>query len=439
MKRCNSIAWLACAAAVATITLAPATPSQAQPAEASWARAPYAQYELDQMLAPIALYPDALLAQVLTAAIYPHQVADAGRFLQLNAGVSGDALADAVAHAPWDPSVQALTQFPSVLAMMNERPDWTERLGDAWLAQSEQVMDTVQGLRARAWAAGSLQSNEQQQVIVQDRVIAIEPWRPGLLWVPYYNPLIVFGAWWWPAHRPFAWVPPPAYRPPHFGPAYASGMVWGPTVPLRARLWREPPPVVWRHAPGYPRGPEYRSPHRDRSLPPPPRDRFVPPPPRADPGFRAPSDRQWRGPEFDGRWQQRPAPARVMPEHDRTAPRQPAPPRGDAPQRNEPRQPAADFGRPWAGADRRDDVGPRHVQKPMPMPAAQMPRPQAAPQPQVAPPPQPQRSAPPPQAAPAPQARAQAPMQRQPEQPRGPGARPDRPREKRDPHQRGPQ
>ena len=109
MKRCNSIAWLACAAAVATITLAPATPSQAQPAEASWARAPYAQYELDQMLAPIALYPDALLAQVLTAAIYPHQVADAGRFLQLNAGVSGDALADAVAHAPWDPSVQALT------------------------------------------------------------------------------------------------------------------------------------------------------------------------------------------------------------------------------------------------------------------------------------------------------------------------------------------
>ena len=76
MKRRNSIAWLACAAAVATITLAPATPSQAQPAEASWARAPYAQYELDQMLAPIALYPDALLAQVLTAATYPHQVAD---------------------------------------------------------------------------------------------------------------------------------------------------------------------------------------------------------------------------------------------------------------------------------------------------------------------------------------------------------------------------
>ena len=218
--------------------------------------------------------------------------------------------------------------------MMNERPDWTERLGDAWLAQGEQVMDTVQGLRARAWAAGSLQSNEQQQVIVQDRVIAIESWRPGLLWVPYYNPLIVFGAWWWPAHRPFAWVPPPAYRPPHFGPAYASGMVWGPTVPLRARLWREPPPVVWRHAPGYPRGPEYRAPQRDRSLPPPPpRDRFGALPPHADPGHRAPSDRQWRGPEPDGRWQQRPAPARVMPEHDRAAPRQPAPPRIDAPPR----------------------------------------------------------------------------------------------------------
>ena len=113
-------------------------------------------------------------------------------------GQQADALADAVESMPWDPSVRALTQFPSVLAMMSERLEWTGQLGDAFLAQREQVMDTVQSLRARAWAAGTLQSTEQQQVIVNDPVIVIESTRPGYLWVPYYNPMIVFGTWWWP-------------------------------------------------------------------------------------------------------------------------------------------------------------------------------------------------------------------------------------------------
>ena len=198
MKYARPIAWLACAAAAAVFAAAPATPAHAQ-ASAAWrTQAPYTQQELDQMLAPIALYPDALVAQVLMAATYPLEVVQAARFVQRNRGLGGEALERAVAPMGWDPSVAALTQCPSVLAMMSEELDWTQRLGEAFLAQREQVMDTVQSLRAKAYAAGSLRSTEQQHVIVQDRVIVIEPWQPGLLWVQYYNPVIGYGSWWWP-------------------------------------------------------------------------------------------------------------------------------------------------------------------------------------------------------------------------------------------------
>lgn len=248
MKRRGTIAWLACAAATTTMMLAPTAPSQAQEQvyASAPAQAPYAQEELDQMLAPIALYPDALLAQVLMASTWPLDVVQADRFVRQNPGLTGDALADAVEAMPWDPSVRALTQFPSVLAMMSERLEWTEQLGDVFLAQRDQVMDTVQSLRARAWAAGTLYSTDQQQVIVQDRIIAIEPARPGYLWVPYYNPVVVFGTWWWPDRPPFFWVPPPAYRPPHFSVVYGSGFAWSPYVALRPRLWHDPRPV-WRN------------------------------------------------------------------------------------------------------------------------------------------------------------------------------------------------
>jgi len=248
MKRRGTIAWLACAAATTTMMLAPTAPSQAQEQvyASAPAQAPYAQEELDQMLAPIALYPDALLAQVLMASTWPLDVVEADRFVRQNPGLTGDALADAVEAMPWDPSVRALAQFPSVLAMMSERLEWTEQLGDAFLAQREQVMDTVQSLRARAWAAGNLYSTDQQQVLVQGQVIVIEPVRPGYLWVPYYNPVVVFGTWWWPDRAPFFWVPPPAYRPPHFSVVYGSGFAWSPYVALRPRLWHDPRPV-WRN------------------------------------------------------------------------------------------------------------------------------------------------------------------------------------------------
>ena len=305
MKFSRPIAWLASTATAMTLAMAPVAPAQAQ-ASAAWrTQAPYTQQELDQMLAPIALYPDALLAQALMAATYPLEVVQAARFVQRNPGLGGDALERAVAPMGWDPSVAALTQFPSVLAMMSEELEWTQRLGEAVLAQREQVMDTVQALRAKAYAAGSLRSTEQQQVIVQERIILIEPRRPDRLWVPYYNPLIVFGTWWWPAYPPFLWVPPVVYRPPYFPEVYSVGIVWGPMTVILGSLWNDPRPVwrtrpvvidrvpvtnvivthagaprpqVWHHDPAHRRSIGYRTPSvRDR-YPPVPAPRVAPAP-----------------------------------------------------------------------------------------------------------------------------------------------------------------
>ncbi|MBX3590125.1 MAG: DUF3300 domain-containing protein [Burkholderiaceae bacterium] len=430
MKARGPAAWLACAAAAATITLAPAGPSQAQQQyDTSYAQAAYAQEELDQMLAPIALYPDAMLAQVLMAATYPLDVVEADRFVRQNPGLTGEALADAVEGMPWDPSVRALTQFPSVLAMMSERLDWTERLGDAFLAQRDQVMDTVQSLRARAWDAGNLSSNDQQQVIVQDQVIAIEPVRPGYLWVPYYNPVVVFGTWWWPDYQPFFWVPPVAYRPPHFSRVYSSGIAWSPYVPLRPRLWHDPRPVwrdryvvvdnhrvnnvivtrpgasrplVWRHDPERGRGAEWRAP-----------DRRGPRPHGPDAWNSAAPDPRWnRPPPPDGRWQG------VAPGAPRDYRNGRAPANGEFGQRREygqPRgdygQPRGDAGRPWTGnpgprgeppAQRPGESYPQRVQKPMPTARGEMP--------QVAPPPHPWTNGQPPRVdRPAPRAAPVAP------------------------------
>ena len=126
---------------------------------------PYAQDELDELLAPIALYPDQLLTQVLVASTYPLEVVEAARFLQANPNLTGTALDDAVAQRNWDPSVQSLTAFPQVLAMLNDKLEWMERLGDAFLADEQRVMDTVQSLRRRAEAAGNLASMPQQTVV----------------------------------------------------------------------------------------------------------------------------------------------------------------------------------------------------------------------------------------------------------------------------------
>src|ERR1700741_4447245 len=121
-------------------------------------RVPFRQEELDQMLAPVALYPDSLLSQVLMASTYPLEVVQAARWSRANAGLRGQDAARAVEPMSWDPSVKSLAAFPQILTMMDEKLEWTERLGEAFLAQPEDVMESVQGLRRRADAARNLQS-----------------------------------------------------------------------------------------------------------------------------------------------------------------------------------------------------------------------------------------------------------------------------------------
>ena len=131
--------------------------------------ATFSEAELDQMMAPIALYPDALMAQILMASTYPADVAEAVKWSKDNPDKDGDAAVDAVQDKSWDPSVMSLVAFPQVLVMMGEQPDWVQNVGDAFLADSEAVMDTVQKLRSKAKDEGNLETTEQQKVIVEDR------------------------------------------------------------------------------------------------------------------------------------------------------------------------------------------------------------------------------------------------------------------------------
>ena len=184
----------------------------------------FSQQELDQMLAPIALYPDSLLSQILMASTYPLEVVEAARWLKANPGLAGDQAVQAVAQNNWDPSVRSLVAFPQVLSMMEEKLDWMERLGDAFLAQQPQVMDTVQNLRRRAYEAGNLRSTDQYRVERQGPEIAIEPPNPAVIYVPYYDPMVVYGPWWWPAYPPVYWAPWPGYV---VRPGFGVGFAWG--------------------------------------------------------------------------------------------------------------------------------------------------------------------------------------------------------------------
>jgi hypothetical protein len=182
------------------------------------------QDQLDALLAPVALYPDDLLAQVLMASTYPLEVVEAARFVQQNPGLAGAALDDALQSKRWDPSVQSLAAFPQVLAMMSDRLEWTQQLGDAFLANRQQVMDTVQALRQRAREIGTLQDSDQQHVYTSDQAIIIEPAQLDYVYVPVYDPLVVYGPWWATSYQPFFWYPPAFFGyPAHRG----VGIVWG--------------------------------------------------------------------------------------------------------------------------------------------------------------------------------------------------------------------
>jgi hypothetical protein len=187
---------------------------------------PFTTEQLDQMLAPIALYPDALLSQVLMAATYPLEVVEAARWSQANPNLKGDAAVAAVKDKSWDVSVKSLVAFPQTLQMMSNQLDWTQKLGDAMIGQQKDVATAVQRLRAKAQAAGNLKSTPQQTVTTQSSggatAIVIEPASPELLYVPYYNPTWAYGAWPYPAY------PPPYYPPPpNYGAALMTGMMFG--------------------------------------------------------------------------------------------------------------------------------------------------------------------------------------------------------------------
>jgi hypothetical protein len=193
---------------------APAGQGAAPPAQGTAAQGDksFSQGELDQLLAPVALYPDALLAQVLMAATYPLDIVAADRWAKANPGLKDKALEDALAQQPWDPSVKSLVVFPQVLTMMSEKLDWTQKLGDAFLGQQQDVMATAQALRQKASAEGNLKSSDQQQVVTTQEnnttVIKIEPTNPEVVYVPTYNPTVVYGAWPYPAYPPYYYYPP---------------------------------------------------------------------------------------------------------------------------------------------------------------------------------------------------------------------------------------
>jgi hypothetical protein len=168
---------------------------------------PLTAEELQQLVAPIALYPDALVAQILAGSTFPDQVATAASWLQQNSYLQGTALLQAVDGQPWDPSVKALTQFPSVLGNLAANLSWTSSLGEAYHTQGADIMAAVQVLRAKALAAGNLKTGSQLKVVQESpQVIVIQPVNPQVVYVPIYNPAVVYG---YPYVTP-AYVPPPA-------------------------------------------------------------------------------------------------------------------------------------------------------------------------------------------------------------------------------------
>lgn len=240
---------LALATSLALAGMLPSMQGMAAADSATSAPAPasktFKQEELDQLLAPIALYPDALLAQILMASTYPLEVVEAQRWVKNNPSLKDKALQDAVLKQSWDPAVKSLAEFPQVLNMMSEKLDWTQKLGDAFLSQQSQVMATVQSLRQKAKAQGNLNSSKEQTVVVeqapanssQTTIIKIEPTSPEVVYVPTYNPTVVYGAWWYPSYPPYYYYPP-SYNPAAGLFAFTAGVAVG------AALWGD---CNWGH------------------------------------------------------------------------------------------------------------------------------------------------------------------------------------------------
>jgi hypothetical protein len=211
----------------------PAFAQAAAPAAQAPAQAPLKAEELEQMVAPIALYPDQLLAQLLMASTYPLEIVQAARWVKSNPGKTGKALEDALQGQSWDASVKSIAAVPQVLQMLDEKLDWAQQLGDAFLAQRDDVMNAIQRLRSKAQSAGKLQTTKEQKVSTQQAagksVVVIEPANPQVVQVPVYNPATAYGAWPYPAYPPYPYYP--------FGYVAGSALAFTAGVAVGAALW----------------------------------------------------------------------------------------------------------------------------------------------------------------------------------------------------------
>ncbi|MBX3463572.1 MAG: DUF3300 domain-containing protein, partial [Planctomycetes bacterium] len=201
-------------------------PQPQSPPKAGSKPAAFSPEQLEQLVAPIALYPDALLTQTMMASTYPLEVVQAARWVQKNPKVQGEALEKALKEQTWDPSVKSLCGLPSVLQRMNDNLDWTQDLGDAFLADQAALMDAVQRMRRKALEAGNLKTTKEQKVTErEDKIIVVEAADPQIVYVPTYYPTVVYGGWYYPH-----WYYPPLYVPPpplHPAFTFAVGVAWG--------------------------------------------------------------------------------------------------------------------------------------------------------------------------------------------------------------------
>jgi hypothetical protein len=193
-------------------------------------QASFSEAQLDSLLAPIALYPDTVLSHVLIASTYPLEVVEADRWARNNSRLKGDDAVNAVDNQDWDPSVKALVSFPDILQRMSDDLDWTQQLGDAFLASEERVMDSIQKLRNRAYAAGNLDKVEHVRVVREEKTIVIEPSVERVVYVPAYDTRVVYGNWWWADYPPVYWHYPSSY-------VFVSGFYWGPRVYIGPRFY----------------------------------------------------------------------------------------------------------------------------------------------------------------------------------------------------------
>ena len=215
--------------AQSTAAQAPISPSAQVPASAT-ANASFSEAQLDSLLAPVALYPDTLLSHVLIASTYPLEVVQADRWVRANPGINGEDAVNAVTDQDWDPSVKALVAFPDLLRRMSEDLDWTQQLGDAFLADEGRVMDHVQLLRNKAYAAGNLANMEHVKVVREERIITIEPSIERVVYVPAYDTRVVYGDWWWAGYPPVYWYYPSSY-------VYVSGFYWSAGIYLGSSFY----------------------------------------------------------------------------------------------------------------------------------------------------------------------------------------------------------